>query len=280
MASIRQLHRSELDILLDWAAEEQWNPGDEGDVFWATDPDAYIGIEDDGELAGALAIVDYSNRLGNMGLFILQPHFRGKGLGRQLWYHGRDRLLERLAPGSPIAIDGVEAMQPFYSGSGFVKTHDHHRMHLTSAVEQVPSEIVAISRPAGALPELDTRCFGAPRPTFLGPWLAHPGHIAVAYLDDRLRGYGVLRPCRIGYKVGPLFADSVEVADAVLGGLTAQVSAASDIFIDVPSVNTAGMQWAAQRGGEVTFTCARMYYGTPPSVEWSNVFGVTSLELG
>ena len=40
MSQVRALEKSELGTLLDWAAQEGWNPGDERDVFWQTDPQA------------------------------------------------------------------------------------------------------------------------------------------------------------------------------------------------------------------------------------------------
>ena len=280
MSQIRALEKSELGTLLDWAAQEGWNPGDELDVFWQTDPQAYLGVHRDGELIAGLAIVDYGGRLGNMGLFIVRPDFRGQGLGRQLWYQGRDRLLERLDPGAPIAIDAVKAMEDFYAASGFIATHDQHRMRVVSGHEQVPASVRRISAPVGSVPDMDTGCFGAPRPTFLAGWLAQSDHVAFAHVDDKLRGYGVLRPCRTGFKVGPLFADSADVADGLVRAMAAEVPTGSEIFVDVPEVNSAGMEWIAERGGEEVFTCARMYYGTPPASDWTAVFGVTTLELG
>ena len=61
--------------------------------------------------------------------------------------------------------------------------------------------------------------------------------------------------------------------------MAAEVPSGSQIFVDVPGVNAAGVEWIAERGGEEVFTCARMYYGTPPASEWTAVFGVTTLEL-
>ncbi len=281
MTRIVALARADVDTLLEWAAAEGWNPGDEAEVFWNTDPQAYLGVrDDDGRLIGAVATVDYGGRLGVMGLFIVAPPHRGRGLGRQLWYHGRDTLLERLEPGAPIAIDAVPAMARFYRDSGFRQTHDHRRMRILSTVEDVPAAVRRVTAPLGSLPDLDTRCFGAPRPGFLGPWLAQPDHVAVAHVDDRLSGYGVLRGCRHGFKVGPLFAQSAATADALFRGLTAGIPAGSDVFVDVPSVNESAVQWAARRGGQEVFSCARMYHGAAPAADWASVFGVTTLELG
>jgi hypothetical protein len=39
--------------------------------------------------------------------------FRGKEIGRKLWYQRRHILLKRLKPGASIGMDGVVAMLPF-----------------------------------------------------------------------------------------------------------------------------------------------------------------------
>ena len=47
--TIRNMIRAEVDRLVEWAAEEGWNPGlHDADLFWATDPDAFIAAELDG----------------------------------------------------------------------------------------------------------------------------------------------------------------------------------------------------------------------------------------
>ena len=53
----------------------------------------------------------------------------------------------------------------------------------------------------------DRRHFPAPRSRFLQDRIHRPGGHALAVVDgDAIRGYTVMRPCRIGYKIGPLFA--------------------------------------------------------------------------
>ena len=50
---IRNMTRSEADELVDWAASEGWNPGlHDADLFWGTDPEAFVAAELDGVLIG------------------------------------------------------------------------------------------------------------------------------------------------------------------------------------------------------------------------------------
>jgi len=68
---IRNMSRSEVNDLVDWAAAEGWNPGlHDADLFWATGPGAFIAADLDGELIGGGAITSYGGEFGFMGFFI------------------------------------------------------------------------------------------------------------------------------------------------------------------------------------------------------------------
>lgn len=49
MPHIRLATRAELDTIIDWAAREGWNPGiDDGNAFWAADPEGYwVAVEEE-----------------------------------------------------------------------------------------------------------------------------------------------------------------------------------------------------------------------------------------
>jgi len=54
---------------------------------------------------------------------------------------------------------------------------------------------------------------------FLGFYICHPdhrGHRTLAWRENgTIRGYGTIRPCREGHKIGPLFADTPGIAAAL-----------------------------------------------------------------
>ncbi|WP_460156756.1 GNAT family N-acetyltransferase [Pseudomonas sp. S2_H10] len=282
---IRNMTRPELDELVDWAAREGWNPGfHDAELFWATDPDAFIAACRGDELIGGGAITSYHGDFGFMGFFIVRPEFRGQGLGNTLWHARRERLLTRLHPGASIGMDGVFAMQDYYAKGGFV--FSHRNMRFRAGISQRSSQagdediVPLASVPFEQVVDYDRTCFPAERATFLSGWIAQPDALAVGCRrDGRLSGYGVVRRCREGCKIGPLFADDARAANALYSRL-AQFALGGPLFLDAPQNNPAAMALVQQQAMTEVFGCARMYLGPPPAIAHERVFGVTTFELG
>ncbi|NEV63261.1 GNAT family N-acetyltransferase [Thiorhodococcus minor] len=280
--TIRGMTRSELDTLVDWAAAEGWNPGvNDAEIFWDTDPDGFIAAERDGELIGGGSIVAYGGRCGFMGFFIVRPDCRSRGLGRQLWHARRDRLIARLDAPAVIGMDGVFAMQDFYARGGFVLSHRDLRFEGVGSQGARDERVIDLSEvPFADLARYDAAHFPAPRETFIRAWITQPGCRALGALQDgRLRGYGVIRSCRQGFKIGPLFAADAEIAEALFVSL-ADHAPGVPIFLDAPENNPDAMALAERQGLREVFGCARMYYGPAPRLPDREIFGVTTFELG
>lgn len=282
---IRPMTRPEVDALVGWAADEGWNPGlHDAELFHAADPEAFIAAELDGELIGGGAITSYGGRFGFMGLFIVRPEFRGKGFGNGLWHARRDLLRKRLDPGAAIGMDGVYAMQDYYAAGGFVFSHRDIRFRSEArrtAADSEAGDVVPLANvPFEQVLAYDGTCFPAPRPSFLGPWIRQPSATALGLRrDDVLRGFGVLRRCGEGYKIGPLFADDADAAETLFAHLAAAAEG-GPLFLDVPENNPAALALASRHGMEEVFGCARMYLGPMPDIAHERVFGVTTFELG
>ena len=279
---IRRMTRDELDTLVEWAAREGWNPGlDDAEVFWNTDPEGFIAAELNGELIGGGTVVAYGKRYGFMGFFIMRPDCRGRGLGDHLWKERRRRLLARLDAGASIAMDGVFNMQEYYARGGFSFVCRDLRFEGRGTKSLNIEGVVEVSSLSfERIDAYDRLHFPASRSRFLRSWIRRPGGHALALVeDDAIRGYGVMRPCRTGHKVGPLFAANANVAEQLLTALGSRVPG-EPIFLDVPEINRDAVALVARHNMKEVFGCARMVLGPNPKLPDAEIFGVTTFELG
>lgn len=280
---IRPIDEPLLNQLIVWAGLEGWNPGlNDASLFWSIDPEGFLGIELDGEFAGGGAVIRHSASFGFMGLYIVDPAYRGRGLGRILWGARRDSLLLRLSPGATIGLDGVDAMVGFYERGGFRRTTRHRRFRSPEGVAfSGTGETICASRiELEQFLLMDALCFpGGPRRS-LATWISQPGAISRAVVrDGRLQGYGVLRPCLTGWRVGPLFAEETQAAEVILTSLL-ESAQGQPVFIDAPDNNSRAVELCKALGMEEVFGCERMYLGPAPAIDPRRIFGVTTLEVG
>jgi hypothetical protein len=111
-------------------------------------------------------------------------------------------------------------------------------------------------------------------------WInAHGVHTASTYEGRELTGFAMTRPCAKGHKVGPFFARDQEIATSILSHLLSKI-VGQFVQIDVPDSNVDGIQLARKFELRESFACARMYFGTPPAIDTTQLFGITSFEFG
>ena len=227
---VRAMRPQEVALAVDWAAAEGWNPGlaDAG-CFAAADAGGFLLGAYQGSPAATLSVVNHDARFAFLGFYIVRPELRGRGFGLRTWQAGIERAGAR-----SIGLDGVVAQQDNYRKSGFDFAYNNVRYggvpaglragEATLPLREVPFELIAQS---------DASVFPADRPAFLRGWIGEKGHRGRALMrNGRLVGWGVIRPCRRGRKVGPLVADDRAAAEAVLAALACMDS--GEIFLDVP----------------------------------------------
>ncbi len=275
---IRPGSRGELDLVVEWAAKEGWNPGlSDAECFYAADPEGFLLAFRDGEPVASISVVRYGSDFGFLGLYIVRPDLRGRRYGYQLWQAGMAQLEKRT-----VGLDGVVAQQENYRRSGLSLVHRNIRYggqpHIDAPqdarISAVEGELFA------AVLAYDRAFFPAPRESFLRCWLASDGHYARALVEDgAVRGYGVIRRCQTGCKIGPLFAETKEGAEALFRSLAAEAGS-EPVFLDLPEPNPAARALAIRHGLAPVFETARMYRGADPQLPLSRIFGITTFELG
>jgi len=277
--TIRTMTRSEIDLAVEWAAVEGWNPGlHDADAFYAADPTGFlIGLLGD-EPVAVISAVKYGATFAFLGFYIVKPGHRGHGYGKQIW----DAAMATLT-GRTIGLDGVVAEQEKYRKTGFTLVYRNIRYQGAGGGNPPASaDIVALATvPFADVLAYDRPFFPADREAFLRRWIQPPQGTALGLLEKgNLAGYGVIRACHAGHKIGPLFADSAAGAEALFLALKATIPASDSVYLDPPEANPAAVELARRHGMAVVFETARMYAGETPRLPLDRLFGVTSFELG
>jgi GNAT superfamily N-acetyltransferase len=274
---VRPMERSEVDLAIEWAAGEGWNPGrHDARAFYATDESGFWLGTLDGVPVSTISVVDYDHRFGFVGFYIVRPDMRGRGFGLATWNAALPHL-----DGLVVGLDGVLRQEETYRGSGFEAAwrNERHVLSTASTVEPSNSTVPLASVPFDAVLAYDALVFPADRRRFLEAWISMPDTMTAAVKDgDELLGWGLRRPCRDGHKVGPLFADGPDIADAIFRDLAADVD--GPLFLDVPEPNTPGIELVQHHDMPLMFDTVRMYRGKTPDIALHRIFGVTTFELG
>ncbi|OPY49158.1 MAG: Acetyltransferase (GNAT) family protein [Methanosaeta sp. PtaU1.Bin112] len=277
--AIRNANRDEVDLIISWADQEGWNPGlNDAEAFYGTDPNGFfLGILD-GLPVASISAVAYNNSFGFLGFYIVEPSLRGRGLGTGVWNAGMKYLGDR-----NIGLDGVLAQQKLYERLGFRLCYRSVRQQGSgTGLESKTEGIKYLSEvPLDDLLAYDDRFFPVPRHVFANLWIRQTGGIALAAVSNGgLAGYGLLRQCHIGYKIGPLFADDEDAAESLYRALCGHAPQGAPVFLDTPAVNPAALELARRHRMNPVFETVRMYNKGDPHLPVAQIYGVTSFELG
>ncbi len=279
--TIREMKREEVDLAIEWAAIEGWNPGlADADSFFIADTKGFlIGLVDNKPVA-IISAIKYGTSFGFIGFYIVKPEYRGKGYGIRIW-NAALKYLE----GRNIGLDGVVDQQDNYKKSGFKLAYRNIRYSGVVGSTHFPNDLIIVDLakvPFNEVNNYDKQFFPDDRMMFLMSWISQPKGKAIGALNKtgKLIGYGVIRECRSGYKIGPLFADSHEIAESLLETLKSNVPEGTKIFLDIPEVNAEAIALVKRYNMEIVFETARMYTGEIPELPVNKIFGVTTFELG
>ncbi|MDC0534441.1 GNAT family N-acetyltransferase [Francisellaceae bacterium] len=277
---IRNMSLNEVkDIAIKWAAEEGWNPGlYDHEAFYQADPKGfYVGLLDNKPIA-SISIVNYGNNFTFLGLYIVKSDYRGQGYGLTLWQSALEHYQNY-----NIGLDGVVDQQANYRKSNFKFAYNNIRFEGKSKLyPEVNANVEEFNE--SMLNELmlyDHKYFPVQRKQFLNYWLNSANSITLVSKNNKtINGYITIRKCLKGYKIGPLFAENFEIANALFKSINNKISPDKYIYLDIPEPNKYANELVNTYQMNKVFETARMYNQTLPDINLENIFGVTTFELG
>jgi len=268
----------DLETALIWAAQEGWNPGlHDAQAFLAADPDGFFVARVAGEIIAAISVVNHSDTMAFLGLYLCKPDFRGQGIGFALWCHA----LRHAGPRC-VGLDGVAEQEPNYAKSGFVRTGATTRLQGKAPTgTTVGTRSFDMARDFTAVAALDQFANGYDRSRFLSHWVAEGAgtrKTVVSTQNGEVSGFATIRLCQDGAKVGPVSAPDTATALKLLRAAAASLDVA-DVTLDLPSSAIVFHKALEELGFVETFKTARMYSGVVPKSSPISM-AIASMELG
>ena len=234
----------------------------------------------DHRVVGTATSTAYGPDLAWIGMVLVDPDYRRRGIATQLMQATLDSLRSRGV--KTIKLDATPAGRPVYAALGFREEALIERWSGTAGPavrnecqvwqQQVRREMLA----------LDRRAFGAERASLLDSLVANPfveQHIIRAP-DGELRGYALARQGAIACYVGPLVAIDQNAAASLLDAMLSQFVGRT-VFIDINTAFQASARIVAARGFVKQRDLIRMRAGLRNSAGTSAlVFAIAGPELG
>ena len=273
MITFRNATFAELAMVLDWAANEGWNPGlDDAAAFLAADPKGFFVAEDaSGAPLAAISVVNHSDDFAFLGLYIVRPEHRGKGIGLGLWQHSLQHAGDRT-----VGLDGVQTQQKNYAASGFSHAGGTTRFSGVIHGKADPDIRTADTQDVPWMIEKEAVASGAAKIDYLRAWFA-PTESRTTLVLKETGTYCTVRQCRSGFKIGPLLAESSAEAHRLIAHAASLFDGPA--LLDVPQSSTVLRELCHGLELEEGFKTARMYRG-PFAAKSHACFAVASLELG
>ncbi|AMO55681.1 GNAT family N-acetyltransferase [Endozoicomonas montiporae] len=274
------LDQTEARIMYQWIAEAGWNPGlHDAETFYKAFPTGLIGVKKDNELVGVSSVFKHSPRYACFGNYLVKPEYRGQGFGLLMT---RRRL--NIAGYRNISLDAAPENQAIYRSVGFRTAYFNQRFEINwqHAPDKLHPNVINLKNVRLLeLLEYEKNLFPCKRKALLKAWVTQPGSSAFCFRDHcHIKGFGVLRPCMTGYRIGPLFADTPVIAEHLMQALL-QHSLGQPVFCDIPETNPHARHLVHSFGGQpIDFLCARMYRGYEPDLDYPRLYALTSLESG
>jgi GNAT superfamily N-acetyltransferase len=229
--------------------------------FLTASPDGCFVMDDSGKIVGTAATITYEGRFAWIGMVLVDPDYRNRGIGNSLL----QRAIEYLdSTGiSTIKLDATPAGKPLYEKIGFVTEYEIDRWVLKRSVTRNLATTISVLPPdlLAQVFEYDREVFGADRSALLGSLSQNaPSLVVVPSFFDR-QGYAFGRHGLFADHLGPWMARDDHTAEILLKEFL-QRSTCDTIIVDALKTTRATGELLREQGFYPARPLTRMYRGS------------------
>ena len=260
---LRVLRPDDLPFAQSLRALVGWNQTlDDWRRFLAMEPEGCFLAEWDGMPVGTATTLRYAAEVAWIGMVLVHPAHRRRGIGRALLNQGIAWLEDRRV--RCVKLDATPAGKLVYDGMGFkdewtLTRWEHAGLHVAPPINSSLRPWRAAD--AQVIGPLDVAAFGVSREKLVAALACQSrGALLLEPAPGRIAGYGFIRPGSQASYLGPIVATSAAAGLQLVEALLAR-SAGEKVFWDIPDGNTAAADWARQHGFIAQRMLTRMYRG-------------------
>ena len=239
-----------------------WNQTQEDwERFLEADPQGCFVVEWNGQVAGTVATIIYEQRFAWIGMVLVDPQVRGKGIGTALLLKAIDYLDARNVP--CMKLDATPQGKPIYTRLGFRIEYEieRHSMTREPGAELDTKTAAATTENLEALMEYDCKVFGADRSALLRSLAkSAPALVSIQHSGGVVEGFTLGRQGSRADQLGPWAAANASAARAVFEDFLRR-SRRPVVFVDVLRDNAWAPALLAAHGFEFSRSLTRMYRG-------------------
>jgi len=233
----------------------------------------------DGEDVGTVTTTTYGTKLAWIGMVLVPPEYRRRGIGSALLKKGISYLRDKNV--ECVGLDATPMGNKLYLTLDFREDFRLERRQGGGGALEAEGVIPLTAEDLDAVAEFDATRFGVPRKNVLSRLHADYPELAWLVRDGSdILGYLMMRPGLNAHQIGPWTASTPESAEqlfrAALGAVPGE-----PIFLDVVVPNEAAMRIVEKYGFELQRPFVRMFLGEnryPADV--GQMYAISGVEKG
>jgi len=278
---IRPLITDDIPDALALTRQAGWNQtGNDWQRLLTLSPNGCFAAIADSRLAGAVSTIAYGKRLAWVGMMLVDPGYRRRGIGKELMSTALNYLHH--AGIGTVMLDATPDGRPLYDLFGFecrsvIERWERppvssHGQNIRRPIEPWRRQILALDREA----------FGADRSILLDSLSndSYDGPFIAVDSDRIVQGYAFARIGSRAAYLGPVVARSTVAGLRILDDALRPI-AGRDVYIDVNTDFGIGAEALEERGFRMQRSLTRMRYGKPFKAGGSNLLmAIAGPELG